>query len=296
MVEQVMLRRRSDRLRAELCTFEKMVSTGELTTFRFFLLHNKPIVADLHIDKHAELLQAAFKLCNVDEKNVLNLVGVTYQSIVGEVDSEGHRKLTEEECTQLNFYDPTPLLDAAITPEVRGNEAWVSCIAKEFVYPRGEDTYDIWFHDINHYGRQAVLNVASDSVEELEEDLFAVRLGHANHTLEYAVLQPNGIFQKCHGRADSVGARIDFSSRMVMNQSALSVKYPFVPRQQEAKLSGVSNAKQNGFTAVMTNAGATRSVTPVKDVEQTQRVSHIRDCGNTIRFPGKHALVGGNVK
>ena len=296
MVEQATFRRRSDRLRAELCTFEKMVSTGELTTFRFFLLHNKPIVADLHIDKHAELLQAAFKLCNVDEKNVLNLVGVTYQSIVGEVDSEGHRKLTEEECEQLRFHDPTPLLNDVVTPEVRDGEVWISGVAKEFVYPRGEDSYDVWFHDVSHYGRQAVLNVSSDDIEELEDDLFAVRLGHANHTLEYAVLQPNGIFQKCHGRAEALGGRIDLAVRMTMNQSSLSVKYPFVPRQPEVKYPGFSDTKESGFTAVVTNSGATRSVTSVKDAERTQRVSHIRDFGNTVRFPGKHVLVGGNAK
>ena len=290
MTEPVTFRRRSDRFRAELCTFEKVVCTGELTTFRFFLLHSKPIVADLQINKHAELLQAAFKLCNVDEKNVLNLVGISYQSVVGQVDSEGHRKLTEEECTQLTFYDPTPLLDDVVVPEVIDGEVWVLNVSKEFVYPRGEDSYDIWFHDLDHHGRQAVLNVVARDVEKLTEDLYAIRLGHMNHMLEYAVLRPNGIFQKCHGHAGALGGKISFAVQMAMNQSTLSVKYPFVPRPRR------SGGEKTSFTPIMTPSGTTRLVTPVQDAARTRRVARIRDFGDTICVSGKHLVRGGNIK
>ena len=288
-------RRRADHKKTELCTFEKIVETDGIATFRFFLWHDRPIVADLDIEQHATLLQAAFKLCHVDEKNALCLVGISY-SPECEALMKAHEKLSSDECKMLTFEDPTDLLGGSMKADIREGEVWVWNISKEFAYPRGENSWDIWFHDVGHYGRQAVLNLTINEIMEITGDFVTVCLGAPMKMLEYAVLQPDGIFQKCHERAEVLGARIDFSVKMEVNQSELSVEYPFVPRPARPRFSRLSgkHTKKQEFEPNVTTSGSTRSIKLVREraEEKTQRVPHVKSLGDTIRFFGKSVKEG----
>ena len=295
-------RRRSENGRTELCTFEKISEVDNVATFRFFIWRDKPIIADLSIDKHAELLQAAFGLCHVDEKNVMNLVTISYPGNCG-IWMEDHTKLTVEESGQLAFKDPTELLSRVLKPEIHNDEVWVYNVSKEAAYPRGEDSWDVWFHDLDHYGRQAVLNLTLNNIMEISGNVVTICLGNPSKVMEYAVLQPDGIFQKCHQRVDRLGAMIDFDASMTINQSELSVEYPFVPKEKDpaerfSRSKRGKHAKQQEFAPNMMSSGITRSVRPVSDepVQKTQRIPHIKSLGDTMRFISKLMPNGGEVK
>ena len=292
-------RRRSEREKTELCTFEKISENDNIATFRFFIWRDKPIIADLNIDKYAELLQAAFGLCHVDEKNALNLVTIEYPKDCGTW-MEDHIKLTVEESNLLVFSNPTELLERVLKADVHDGEIWVYNISKEVAYPRGEDSWDVWFHDVDHYGRQAVLNLTLNNIMEITGDVVTICLGSPSKMMEYAVLQPDGIFQKCHQRAERLGAVIDFDVHMTSNQSELSIEYPFVPKEPKGCFSTKrgKHAKPAEFVQNIISSGSTRSVTPVSDsgLEKTQRIHHVKSLGDTIRFVSKLIPNGGEVK
>lgn len=253
-----------------------------MTTFRFFVWNDKPIVADLTIDQYADMLQAAFCLCYVDEKNAMRLVGLTYPSGIND-----KTRLTANESEQLIFKDPSSLLHDYLPTLEPNGQVLINGISREFAYPRGEDSWDIWFHDIGHFGRQAVIHLSVENVAEVSDATIAFNLGNTTKIFEYSVLQPDGTFQKCIERAGVLGSRIEFALKLTMNQQAMEIEYPVVVEPSVKWVPKIITMEQNEGSAEpgadTVNLGSDQSK---KSLEQTTVVPSLQSLMCTKKFVG----------